>query len=439
MKARVKTVKKLSTVSSPAVRRRSALLLSVVLCSVMSAARAGSSVDTLVWKSGYQANQAAAHCGIYWPDQRPFTVPRTVMVDNSVPNGTVIHSWSYADFLPNFSMSCSPITANNIYGYYSAGSGLPSPYVKTFFEVINNYNRLLRVNGQLVPVELRLYLHRTSYPPCVYGGVACAMPGVQYLLGGSTGFNPLSSGEVAIPNQNNFTGRIQFSPARFIGPPAPLNGFIFLSGSVQYSIRADLVKVGNMTPTQYGTATSSTIFRFNDDIYERSYWAATLDGTGLKLVPPSCRLKTQNYAIAMGLWDADTPVHTGLPAEGPSVPVNLQLECNGAVNHVQFSFQDTGSSPLSTGRVSLYDSSNHKVDGVSIALCYQGNTVPVDGVTKIDAGAFGHYVDGSGAFNSGGVAGFDARYVQDQMDITKGGVRYSGPVTGKVNMFVTYY
>lgn len=430
MTGSVRTAKKNQYISF---LRKGTYLLSVVLCSVMSAARAGSSIATPIWSNGPSAGQAAAHCGSYWPDNRPFTVPRTIVVDNSAPNGTVLHSWSYDDFLPNFELSCAPLSSNfNNGGFtytYPGGVGGNRPLSRV---TIYSSTGRLRVNGHSIPVELRLYVNKPVALPCVHGGATCVAYGLNYSFLSSLSHPP---GEIAIPPVGSSTVAIAHHPSRFPG-----NVWTFLPGAARYSFRAELVKVGNLTPSMYGTATSDIFFRISSGIIDTSLVlpGSALDGTGIKLVPPSCRLKTQDYAITMGRWAADTPEYKGLPAEGSPVPVNLELECNGAVNHVQFRFQDAGSSPLSTGRVSLYDSSNQRVDGLSIALRYQGNPVPVDGVTTTDAGAFGHYVDGSGAFNSGGVAGFDARYVQNQMTITKGGANYTGPVTGKVNMFVTY-
>lgn len=50
----------------------------------------------------------AGICYFQLPDLKPLSVPRTLVVDNHLPNGSVLYSWSYSEFAPNFSSNCQP-------------------------------------------------------------------------------------------------------------------------------------------------------------------------------------------------------------------------------------------------------------------------------------------------------------------------------------------
>lgn len=116
----------------------------------------------------------------------------------------------------------------------------------------------------------------------------------------------------------------------------------------------------------------------------------------------------------------------------------MSLECNGTVDHVRFRFEDTGSSLSVNNNVSLYDSAGgSKIDGLEIEMLYNGSKVNVDNTTITDTGSHGAFVSASADFDSFSTASFHARYVQNSA-ITLAGTNYTGPVTGKMNVYVTY-
>ncbi|EPK7284292.1 hypothetical protein NLT72_002732 [Citrobacter farmeri] len=167
-----------------------------------------------------------------------------------------------------------------------------------------------------------------------------------------------------------------------------------------------------------------------------------LAGNAITVVSPSCRLRTTDYNISMGTWAADTVNHMGSPATGAAVPVGLDLECSGQVADVQFRFEDTGSAPstFDEKNVTLYDGGGNKVSGLEIQMKYNGNRVNVDGVTQTSTGSHGQVrteAESVPLYTSTSQAMFTANYIQNG-SITVGGNNYTGPVSGKVNIWVTY-
>ena len=77
-------------------------------------------------------------------------------------------------------------------------------------------------------------------------------------------------------------------------------------------------------------------------------------------------------------------------------------------------------------------------------MSYNGSRINVNSPSespdtyKTNTGSHGTTNPSDESFNSQSVARFGARFVQ-RSTITRDGTNYAGPVTGKVNMFVTYY
>ncbi|HHR1156632.1 TPA: fimbrial protein, partial [Raoultella ornithinolytica] len=231
--------------------------------------------------------------------------------------------------------------------------------------------------------------------------------------------------------------------SRFFSVLSDVSGryeFADTSGKVQsFSIAADLIKSG---PIVYdGTPLQCRNGACGFQVYAGtlvSTYAFDIGGGGVTIVQPSCRLSTANYNIPMGLWGAGD---ISSPVNGPQIPVNLSLECSGKVDHVRFRFEDTGTTLSGNNNISLYDTAGgNKVDGLEIELLYNGMKVNVDNTTVTDTGSHGATKVSPASlplYDSVGTAAFQARYVQSAA-VTRAGADYTGPVTGKVNMYVTY-
>ncbi|KML22928.1 hypothetical protein VL10_14615 [Leclercia adecarboxylata] len=413
----------------PWLQWKSLLLIVLMIVNVVATAWAATGPATVLsWRSGTKINTVAATCTGFWPDNRPFQVPRTIQVDNSMPNGTVLYSWDYVDFLPNMGISCTSGTLND-----QATTSTPYPPVEFYVYLSAPTKMTLTVNGTAVPVQLKLYVRNDgSFPSCAWPDMTCVSNNTGFIKGNVIHTWPFAGNEGPLDSTVSSLGSGQ--KGNIFADSKGVNWIGFASGTMPtLSVRAELIKTGNFTASMYGPAKSNS-----DLIYvyaaQTSDQKSLLGGLGITLAPAGCRLRTKDYTIPMGNWSA---TDAALPAEGPTVPVALATECNGAVNNVKFMFQDAGSSPSTSGRVSLYDANGNKIDGLSIALSYNGTSVPVDGATYFNAGAFGQKSPDQ-SYQPANDATFSAKYVQDKPGITRSGTNYSGAVSGKVNMFVTY-
>nr|WP_287858185.1 fimbrial protein [Klebsiella sp.] len=389
---------------------------------------------TAAWSSGTVVGQVAAWCNYIVPDERPLTVPRTFVVGNDVPNGTEIFSWGYGEAFSDFIVLC---TSSGI----SGGGADIDGYLDS--RILMSYD-----TGGYIPLSdsglgLKLWFRYNTSPGFNYTGcggvtVQCEYYDTSYYSPSYTQKVPVGTevdGTLAGYTSQGVTQamrkyRFNFSPVNYIFPTH--------TGSV--SVRMSLVKIGTIQYNGALTAKSPAIAMRNTIRQNTNTATLTgfLDGSGITIAPPACQLKTTDYTLPMGRWAADVINYTGAPAYGAQVPVNLSLECTGKVNHVRFRFEDTGTSLSSNKNISLYDTAGgSKIEGLEIEMLYNGSKVNVDNTTITDTGSHGAFVSLTPAFDSFGTAAFHARYVQNAA-VTRSGANYTGPVTGKVNMYVTY-
>lgn len=389
-------------------------------------AAAGTFTENIYWAMGDAAGQLAGTCYIDYPDEKPLAVPRTLVVDPNTPDGTVLFQWGYGEFMSDTAIHCTSTGISSSQGYLSDGAsgsgytyfvswGLPYDGVNPFFSTTDtgiNLKILMRYNAACA------YFDSSPAYITEHGSTTCFAAG----------------SEIAVSSRNlNQTVQAYYSAGRYHFPT--------ISGSV--SLRAELIKQG----------TVSYPYTWEVNNYPLMYLAVGLPGGGgifnlnalaspnFRIVPPACQLRTTNYTIPMGRWAADAITYTGTPAHGPQVPVNLSLECSGSVDHVRFRFEDTGTSLSGNNNISLYDTTGgNKIDGLEIELLYNGTKVNVDNTTVIDTGSHGVAKTSPASlplFDSVSTAAFQARYMQSA-PVTRSGTNYTGPVTGKVNMYVTY-
>ncbi|MDG1644255.1 hypothetical protein DA718_10075 [Klebsiella huaxiensis] len=388
---------------------------------------------TAVWSNGALIGQTAAWCSVTLPDERPMTIPRSFVVGNDVPNGTEIYSWGYGAAFSDFIVSC---TSNG-----SAAWGLDTDSAP-LNRIILTYN-----SGGYIPLSdtgfgLKIWgrfntAGQADYTAC--GGVSTlckyytnyyTAPTYQDMLGANTEIDFTVAGY----SSNGMSQQI----TKYRRPSDGYNTYPTITGSM--SIRMALVKIGTIQYNGALKVNNSAVFRVTANINAgiQNTLNGFLDGSGITIIPPACQLKNTDYTLPMGRWAADVINYTGAPAYGAQVPVNLSLECSGKVNHVRFRFEDTGTSLSSNKNISLYDTAGgSKIEGLEIEMLYNGSKVNVDNTTITDTGSHGAFVSLTPAFDSFGTAAFHARYVQNAA-VTRSGANYTGPVTGKVNMYVTY-
>ncbi|WP_433670301.1 fimbrial protein [Klebsiella michiganensis] len=389
-----------------------------------------------VWSNGPSAGQPAASCSIIIPDDRPLVVPRTFVVGRDVPDGTEIFSWGYGEAFSDFIVSCisSGIGgANGDINMYAQLNLFSSPSSSGYIPLSDS------------GFGLKLWGRFNTDPGYDYSACGGVSVNCQYY---TTSFsypftsNPAANTEIELtPIGGSLQAMTQMTQKYRIAAPPAMNQ-LFPTHTGSFSVRMALVKIG--TPQYNGAVKTlnSAILNARANLASAggNYTVnGLLDGSGITIVPPACQLRTTDYIVPMGRWAADTITYLGGPAYGPYTPVNISIECSGKVEHVQFRFEDAGASLSANKNISLYDSAGgNKVDGLEIELLYNGTKVNVDNATLTDTGSHGSFVSSLPVFDSASTAVFQARYVQSSA-ITRAGTNFIGPVTGKVNMYVTYY
>lgn len=399
------------------------------------------------WATGDHAGQPAGTCAYTVPDIRPLQVPRTLVVDSAVPVGTVLYSWDFNSFLPGFRVQCT-------------GSGIDNSTNSTNVNNGSISGNLILANFSFMGMTLS-----TGYGNAnpVY---ATTLPGIGIRFSVKADTDSAVDGAA-----NNYSyvalyrvdGQMQVYPTpRDVvymwggasHPEATLYTRVYATGPSSYrhsiqtiaqgiSVKAELIKTADTV--QYGSlgiGGTPSVTWSTTAVLSPALPTDFLAGNAITVVSPSCRLRTTDYNISMGTWAADTVNYTGTPATGAAVPVGLDLECSGQVADVQFRFEDTGSAPstFAEKNVTLYDGGGNKVSGLEIQMKYNGNRVNVDGVTQTSTGSHGQVrtdAESVPLYTSTSQAMFTANYIQNG-SITVGGNNYTGPVSGKVNIWVTY-
>lgn len=391
----------------------------------------------ITWSNGVKASE----CSFIFSTVLPLSQPKTLIVDNNLPNATVLYSWGYSDFIPNIVSACGAVSDSSPVNSIS----VPLASATTML-MFYGFNSSLLAGQALLP---------TSNP-----GVGLKVY-YQYAAKGTgnTGLSKYSSTQLN-PDIIGVETPINTSLPIFVNTFYPITNnssppYIFsFSPSANYSIlmmRGELIKVGQVTESS-GLQLSS-----NPTIgYTFSNGAAgaggsninlneILGGGGINIVHPTCQLRgSTDYQVNLGSWESASS--SSLPAYSEAKPVDINIECSGKLNNVEFSFQDSGSSSLSNRNISVYDSiGGQPINGLEIEMSYAGTRIDVHKISesptsyKINTGSHGSVKTNptDTSFNSQSQAQFEARFVQ-RAAITRGGSSYAGPVTGQVNMFITY-
>ncbi|HCD7254846.1 TPA: fimbrial protein [Citrobacter farmeri] len=375
------------------------------------------------WTGGANEGELAASCIADYPLMQPLTIPRTMVVDNSLNIGDIIYSWDYASFMPNYiQVRCIPASESD-----SPSNSFSGSYVMLRFQVSNDVTDGIMATS-LDGVGIRIFYKMDTTTDGTNGTLSLidAMNGVftnrpvpeQSILKSTSPINQL---EVLCDSA--------FSPSR--------NKYIF-GCNYNISFRAELVKTG---PISVGSLSLPGISEMllikwpeggRDEGESHSF-----SGDAVTLVTPACQLKNANYTVPMGDF---IPLFAS--RRGMNVPVNLVLECSGKVNNVSFRFEDAGTTPSSglEKNVSLYSSQGALVQGLEIEMRYEGERVNIDGTAEHSTGSHGQrktVADSTPLFDSESTASFTANYLQTG-PVISGGNAFTGAINGKVNMWVTY-
>lgn len=422
--------------------------ITILFCGI-NVANATIYTDNIYWLGGESAGQLAGVCNFDIPENRPFAVNKTLVVDNSLPINSVIYSWEYGNYL-NFSITCkssgiqnstSEITHSNTtqktmvsLAISSSGSGVTAPYDILTTNSGINVKYTYKFNNSPVPCENCLL-----FPSSGDSSMG------TYLSTTRFNYNDMSAGSE--------TGKTRYQDMInsnfFVVIKAGVNKYQFadtVPSTLSFSIKAELIKVGNISyddnPLRFrpGYGGSFQVFTTTGSIYNTNFDVGGAAG-GITIVRPTCQLKTKDYNIAMNSWvSVDPSVSPGaFPAYGGQIPVNIEMECSGQVDDTQISFEDANSATPRQD-VGLYDTAGGTpIDGLAIQLLHNNAPVPTDKTKTVISGlgATKTVADSMPLFDSTSIVNFSARYVQTGA-IKMNGTDYTGPVTGKLNIWVTY-
>ncbi|SQI44040.1 Uncharacterised protein [Leminorella richardii] len=399
-----------------------------------------------LWSTGDKAGNNAGICSFFIPDNRPFQTSRTLIVDNSLPNGSIIHSWGYSEFLPNLGTSCigSGIDNNTNYVKYNGNqAGVPIVLDLNLPHQggdISNGVRKTSIEG--IGIKFYVKADTDSIGGDMNNGSERQIVSIYYTLSG-TMYQPPKDVEYTViyPKAYMRGGYVKTSSNRFS-----------LNSESKISIRAELIKTGDVSSYGRLSLISPTETYSTTAVLSPNLPSGLLAGDAITVLPPACQLRgATDYQVSMGRWvnmaSSSVQPNVSLPFSGNIKPVELNLECTGRLNNIEFSFQDAGASPLTNRNISVYDSiGGQLIEGLEIEMSYSGARLNVhkmgEAVTtyKTNTGAHGSTKTNPSdlTYNSQSQAQFGARFIQ-RSAIKRNGVAYTGPVTGKVNMFVTYH
>lgn len=435
---------RMSRVSGAIRSRLSVVVIALLSSGIVGSSYAGTRTGILNW-SAYgdtiSPGQMAVTCTFTWSDLRPFQVPRTLVVDNTAPAGTVLHRWEYGEFA-DYQYNCTG-GARGSDGYYVSSSLAIAATIRvlapTGMDNPGDYVFPTSVPGIGLKIYATPYYH-SDFSTEIVRGKTLSIVNAQ-------GSAPYDSGvEYGTNTMNNGLFSLSFGMISPRGSDSVnSNYYQFQDTLVSVSLRAELIKTGTITASDYGTPVSLSMRTSGINVFSQTtsqtgdvYSAQEFSGSGITLASPACMLNNENYDVNMGDWVAYT--WGGAVRRGNENMVDISLKCTGAANNVYFRFEDAGTATASTDKnIRVYESAGSGtdvVDGLEIELLYNGEHVDVDGTTLTNIGTRGSYVSTNNnetqIYSSLDTARFTARFLQN------GQISYLGPVTGKVNMWVTY-
>lgn len=400
---------------------------------------------TPTWGNG----APAADCYLTYPTVRPLSQQRTLLVDNNRSNGSVLFSWDYADFAPNFNTTCYQRTTYN--GAVNVTSGPPALIISsTIRTAVYGSSSYSTYPTNIPGIGLRMYVKGISTGSVRTGigavGFYWNSASVSTISGGST--SPISEYLIATSYADKI--QVDFNSVLTSTPPVYTSIFDAQGHFAVFSIRGELVKTGVIAQSQnFLKIPDEAIFShtLTGGFTTGISTSEILGSNGIALAYPACRLRgSTNYQVGLGQWIDVAGRNSGsLPAYGAIKPIDINLECSGKTNNVKFSFQDASSGGLLNRNISVYDSGGQYIEGLEIEMSYNGSRIDVN-TTVAPFPSFPVSIGSKGqvkanaedlSYSSQDTAQFGARFVQ-RSAIKRNGVSYTGPVMGQVNMTVTY-
>ena len=395
----------------------------------------------------YSTLGTRASCGISIQGDQLLSKNKKLIVDNRLPNGTVLHR----DVLSNISIYCNKTTEFPDFGN-SDINGNTNRVAIGFIIMggdLDESTETFRTNNPGIGFKLYINLMNKGYAHIGYD----APPGIDNTSSSSflMDIDSMSMNTMELNKDYQLLSPAGIQSLFF--PILSQRHFSFdhSSNYSQYVLIGELIKISDIVENKTELTLTQEIsprffFRGYDTLHNIAAYATNnaIDIGGIEIIKPSCQLMMANYDVYMGLWMVKQIGNN--PEYGSMKPINIDIECSGAVDNVEFSFQDMGDSPLDNRNISVYDEHAQLIEGLEIEMFYNGSRLNIHSIGedtttyKTNTGSHGNIkIDASDlSFNSKSQIQFNARFIQRD-SIKRNGESYTGKVTGAVNMFITYH
>ncbi|WMY73386.1 fimbrial protein [Buttiauxella selenatireducens] len=344
----------------------------------------------------------------------PFTRAHPIAVDEDTPDYSVILNVDYAYFLPNMRLSC---TTNGAYVAPPVGF---DGYVTLKLKSVNGkpLNWIGEADTNNNGIKLKMFIKATAIsgdtPPSSYPSAAM-MPGKS--LGA----------EYPIVNIGPDTSLVQFGAQH--NSEKTQYKFDQVYNYAIESMRVELIKYGWVEYSELPVIPPGYDLIFTVEGFAGSTDISVPLGSGVYMAAPSCSLDNPHQTVELGSFSKRSG--ESYPLVGNRTLFGIGFTCSTFTSHMELTFDDAHTAKSLQARLNAYDASGglKALDGVGIEL-YDQDDKPVVLGAQNDLGAFR-----KGATS----VKYSAAIVQTADDITKDGQPFTGKITGKANVTISYY
>lgn len=360
---------------------------------------------------------AVLHCDIDSGGAQPFspyTRENPIAADQNTPDYTVVLSLDYAQFLPNMRLTCTsdgqefeaPAAFN---GTISLSLSAVNDKALNWTGEADTTNNGIKLKMYIKAVSINEETLPSSYPPAAMA--AGKRLGVEY----------------PIVNGKDDTTLVEFG-AQYNAAKTLYKYDNKYNFAVE-SMRAELIKFGWMEYGSQAVIPSGAHLTFTIDGLGG---IATVDvplGSGVYIAAPSCSLDNKHQVVDLG--SIRKSGSGTFPQEGPLTRFGMDFTCSSYTSNVEFTFDDANAVINGKDTLVVHDAADNKaLSGIAVEIYDSEGKVVKTGVKQnLGIGQQGK-----------NTASFQAAIVQTAANVTdSGGNSFTGKITAKANVTITYY
>lgn len=362
------------------------------------------------------ASASTPTCQIDTGGVKPFslmTADQPITVDPGTPDGTVVKHWDFGEFLPSMRISC---TTNG--EYYDFPDGFNGELWMALY-LINNAV-MIPVKGWGFTSNSGLYLKLYLKPLSVSGATVTNGYPPAELVNGKAMNETYPIGTKADSVAFQFGGQYNDNKTAWLYDPTK-------NYAVQ-AMAADLIKSGTVAYDGMPVMIGSQL-RFDLENMNSGSTSVYVNlGTGVYISQSSCSLVDKRQTVQ--LPDYTKQSTGGFPKEGDHVPFDLSFSCGAAFSNLDITFTDANVGGSSVDYLNVFNAQNNKViDGLGVKLFdTAGSAIQIG--EKVHTGSVNEGVSSHR---------FYAAMTQTAAKVLSDGQNFSGDVTAKADITMTYY